>query len=416
MTTIQNRDELLHVVQEASKVMICEVKNDAKVLLRFLIKNNLKDKVKGLVFRGKKDELDKEVFGIPVYKANELEGLEDALYIMTKKDHPGQQNMKKQLAENGITNIAEFDYESYAEISREENKHMDFLCVGFTKCGTTSLSTALRKNKEIVFPKGKETFYLHWRNKYDDSPKKFIEKYYEDVPEGKIFGAIEPSYHPRAADVYETFGKDTKIIFMMRDPSKAAFSYFKMMVRRPRKKKYVNYYKKYKKYSAEMFEEFVNKQILTGKLDRYEYDLWIKEYLKYFPKEQIKLVFMEDLIADPEKTMDDIQDFIGVKKKKKIKELPHSNEGNGVSKNYLSAYINYRYYHSIRNKKENTSFTLKKRIFQYLAPKVQKYTVVENNDKISDKYKKILKEYYKESILEVERISGRDLSEIWESR
>ena len=111
--------------------------------------------------------------------------------------------------------------------------------------------------------------------------------------------------------------------------------------------------------------------------------------------------------------MSEIQDFIGVSEKMVYESLPHSNEGSGVSANYLGAYINYRFYHSIRNRKENKEISKKKQLFYDTAKKLQKYTTVENNDKMKEEHRAVLTEFYKPSVERLEKLLGRSLKDVW---
>lgn len=410
MDVIKSREELLEVLKREEKLIVVEKRGVARIMVRFLQREGFDDKLLRILADVSKE---KEILGNICRNIKEEKKEPGAAYIVVQLHHDKHEKVLSVLEELGIDNIIQVDYEVFADISVEENPHLDFLCVGFTKCGTTSLSNALRENKKIKLPKGKETFYMHWRNKYDDAPARFKEKYFSKIPKGVLMGDIEPSYHESARDVYECFGRDVKLIFMVRHPVSATFSYYKMMMRRPRRIRYVNYYKKYGKYSIDIFSDYIDDCILSEKIDRFQYDKWIERYLQYFSKEQIKVVVFEELISDTERVMSEIQDFIGVKDKIVYPSLPHSNEGSGVSANYLGAYINYRFYHSIRNRKENTNLSLKKKLFYDNAKKLQKYTIIENDEKMRDDQRDILTEFYRPSVENLEKILGRPLGDTW---
>lgn len=410
MEIIQSREGLLEFLEQQEKVIVVEKYAVARIMVRFIQRQGFEQKLLRILAEVSKEKV---VLGKPCCSIREENEEEGAVYLVVELRDNRHEKALAVLEERGIHNIVIISYEVFADISYEENPHLDFLCAGFTKCGTTSLSTALNMNKKIKLPKGKETFYLHWRNKYDDSPAKYKKKYFSQKPsKGVIQGEIEPSYHVSARDVYECYGRDIKLVFLVRQPVNATFSYYKMLMRRPRKKRYVDYYKKYGKYSVEIFGEFIDDCILSDKVDRFQYDKWISEYLKYFPMEQIKVVIFEELISNTEQVMSEIQDFIGVKEKVVYETLPHSNEGSGVSTNYLGAYINYRFYHSIRNRKENTEISRKKQFFYDTAKKLQKYTTVENNEKMKEEHRAILTEFYRPSVKRLEEILGRSL-EVW---
>ena len=411
MEIIQSKEKLLEFLGQQEKVVVVEKNAVARIMVRFIKRQGFEQKLLGILAEVSKEKV---LLGKPCKSIREAKEEEGVKYIVVELRNNRHEKALSVLEEQGIRNIVLVNYEVFAEISREENPQLDFLCAGFTKCGTTSLSTALNMNKKIKLPKGKETFYLHWRNKYDDSPAKYREKYFAKKPsKGVKLGEIEPSYHVSARDVYECYGKDIKLIFLVRQPVNATFSYYKMLMRRPRRKRYVDYYKKYKKYSVEIFGDFLDDCIFSERVDRFQYDKWISEYLEYFSMDQIKVVVFEELICNTEQVMSEIQDFIGVSEKMVYESLPHSNEGSGVSANYLGAYINYRFYHSIRNRKENKEISKKKQLFYDTAKKLQKYTTVENNDKMKEEHRAVLTEFYKPSVERLEKLLGRSLKDVW---
>lgn len=55
------------------------------------------------------------------------------------------------------------------------------------------------------------------------------------------------------------------------------------------------YFKKYKRYTPEMFKEYLDDDIFSGKDQRFSYDIWMKEYLKFYPRDSIKIIFLRRL-------------------------------------------------------------------------------------------------------------------------
>lgn len=200
-------------------------------------------------------------------------------------------------------------------------------------------------------------------------------------------------------------------IFMMRNPADATYSYFKMLMRRTKVRKQVEYYRKFKKFDVRMFDLYIQDYILSGKEKRYCYADCIEEYLKYFDKENIKFVFFEEIIKNPTEIMDEIQDFIGVERKKYDK-LPYANSGKMVAKNYWAARLNHSFFTWRMNMKGNTSPFLNN-LCNKLQKKIQEKTMVENNEKMTEESRVVLNEYYKDNIERLEKICGRSLEGLW---
>lgn len=303
------------------------------------------------------------------------------------------------------------DYEFLAGLSRRDHPTVDFCCVGFPKCGTTSLYAAFRKNKRIYLSATKETQYGRWKSNNLEGPERFRELYMKEVPQGKAIGAIEPTYHCLASFVYETFGPDIKLIFLMRSPVAATFSYYKMMLRRTGSAEIIEYYKKYDKPCPEMFRDYMHDVVFSGKEQRFLYAKWIEEYLQYYPREQMKFVIFEELVREPERILGEIQEFIGVRPKK-YKELPHSNSGDMVSRNYLSARMNKKLLRMKLNRQVDMDLQGKKRFYKFRRF-CEKYTLVEYHETLSARDRGLLIGFYRESITKLEKIIGRELKGIW---
>ncbi len=411
MKKVSTERELLEGIQ-GSEIMLVECKRTANVMARYLKGQGLLEHVAGVLL-APRSKGRKSYQGIPCRKMKRAELIPGCVCLVVELWEDYHQVALDELEKLGADNVVLVDYELFADISRRENPKLDFMCVGFTKCGTTSLNNAFRMNEEIRMPKGKEPFYLHWRNSYENSPERFYQKYFSDMPEGVLRGNVEPSYHVSARGVYECFGKDIKLLFMVREPVGATFSYYKMLMRRPRKMDYVDYYKRHKKYSTEIFSEFMRDKIYSEEIDRFQYDKWIGQYLKFFSRDQLKIVVFEDLLRDTKRVMDEIQDFIGVKNKLVYEELPHSNDGSSVSRGYLSAYINFKYYLAIRNRKENTELSFKQEKFLDFAKWAQKFTTVENNEKVTPQQRAELQDFYRPSVKRLGELLGRDMEKFW---
>lgn len=404
--TLQTEIELQNWMKAENSVILFGNKGLVMILLRYYQRMELTDRILGLGYEKTKKEqqgpLEKLVKPIENYE-------EEATVLLAGNGQ--EQKMRLLERVQNDKKVVIVDYNLLAELSQRDHIEMDFLCVGFTKCGTTSLYQALRQNKQIYMPKEKEILYCNWKNEYLDAPERLTEMYFSKVSNKKKKGCIEPTYYRHANTVYESFGTKPKLIFMLRNPMNATYSYFKMMMRRSYEPRQRMYYKKYGKYCPEMFEDYMEDYIFSGQDQRFCYDVWLKEYLQFWKKEDIKIIFFEEIIKEPERILKEVQEFIGVKPIP-LKELPYSNPGKQVARNYLSARINGKLHlMAVKNKKEANPE--KKRRFRKMRWFVQKYTLVDNNEKISAVDYKKLYEYYKDSIQEIENITGKSLKGIW---
>lgn len=297
----------------------------------------------------------------------------------------------------------------------KRNFKIDFLCVGFNKCGTSTLDAILREWEKIYLPENqKETFFVQWYKKCKNPMKEYQELYYPNYFNknyyNRLIGSVEPSYYCKAKDVYECYGNDIKLIFMIREPIKATFSMFKMRLRKVHNKKYYEYYKKYDN-AEKMFDQYINEFIEEKEERCFFYDEYFNEYLKYYKKDQIMVIILEEFIKNPQKILQDVSDFLNIKGNLYI-DIPKINEGKKISKNYLCAKINYKLYRIetiLRNKKP--CYISKK--FNRFEKIIYKITLIKNNTNITQKQKKILRKIYKNTIIKTSEIANRNLKDIW---
>lgn len=213
-------------------------------------------------------------------------------------------------------------------------RQMDFLLVGFVKSGTTTLDSILRQDKRIVLPCGtKETHLLDWYDR-DGAMDFFWSNYYPDHRGIKKAGGIEPCYSKNPRLCQQIFGKSVKLLFMMRNPIKADYSLFKMGLKWCGSRKlnrWLKIYpadqlsKLYHHYTVYRLRHLEMEDIIG---DEFRYEKWIKEYLNYYDKEQMKFILFEDFLANSENVVREIEEFIGLESRN-LNCRMHENEGGG---------------------------------------------------------------------------------------
>lgn len=179
-------------------------------------------------------------------------------------------------------------------------KMPNLLIIGAMKCGTSSLHDYLSLHPDIFMSTPKEIHYYrdHLYNRYSlDWYKNFF------ITNKKIIGTSPQSYtkfhHKDYQHIPERIKKnspDIKMIYIVRDPIKRYTSHV-----------YENLFgdtKKSIKYNQES-EHYLK----TGL-----YYLQISEYLKYFKREQIYILSLEDLIENKLAELNKIFEFLEVDK------------------------------------------------------------------------------------------------------
>ncbi|QNL20580.1 sulfotransferase [Hyphobacterium sp. CCMP332] len=172
--------------------------------------------------------------------------------------------------------------------------------IGFQKCGTTSLYRWLRQHPALHFYNGKKDpqFFNRekdWKNKIDLYHSNFSDN-------SKLWS--------EASDQYSTFPE-------FRNTAKRLFEYnpdlkFVAVIRHPVDRSLSHY--DFNKLRGGARGEDEEKVILNASkyITRSQYYLQLKQFRKYFPKDQIKIVLFDDFKTSPEKVLSSIFQFLDI--------------------------------------------------------------------------------------------------------
>ena len=292
---------------------------------------------------------------------------------------------------------------------------LDFLCVGFNKCGTSSLHSVMKRIPDIQLPYDKkETLFFSWYQNYPDPIDMLQNRYFPDYGTGSkphIYGAVEPSFIKHAEEVRKYFGGELKLVFMLRNPADAAWSLFKMRLRRIRRREYANLYRVANGEVEHMFWRYINRFVVMGKDSDFFYDHWLQLFLKYYPLEQMKFILLEDYVQDYQQQMKDLGQFLGFATDR-VPKPRKQNTGNQISRNYLCAEINrilFRCSAEARKRGTNEEVFLNQRII----PLIQRYTLVDCPAEMTPRTRQYVQNYFRDSVRRTEELIGIPLEKRW---
>ena len=198
-----------------------------------------------------------------------------------------------------------------------------FAVIGVPKAGTSSLYYYLREHPSLYLPQKELHFFssTHLEEKVSgpgdrnaigdvctDSYK--YQEFYSGMRDNQLGGDISPTYFyfPDSLPKLKTvLGPETRIILMLRNPLRRAFSNYLHLVREGREK--LSFYealqveedRKAKNWGD--FWYYKDHSLYADKLD-FLYSL--------FPKEQIKIILYEELAADTLKVISEVFQFLNV--------------------------------------------------------------------------------------------------------
>ena len=189
------------------------------------------------------------------------------------------------------------------------NFKVDFIGIGTERAATTWLSQCLREHPEICFSKNKELYFF---NKLDRHFLKIPSHRYErgiewyssqfNYRQDKLItGEFSPTYMycPEAAERIKKHFPNVKLIVCLRNPVQRAFSQYLHNLAQGLIGKNLS------------FEEAMIKH--DSYIKKGFYFRYLKKYLKIFHGENIKIIFLEDIVKDPRKQLRGVYKFLGVK-------------------------------------------------------------------------------------------------------
>lgn len=159
----------------------------------------------------------------------------------------------------------------------------------------------LKEHPEICVSNPKETNFFITPFLYKRGIKAY-KKFFKNCPKESIKGEFSPNYmlYPISAELIYKYFPETKILLSLRNPVERAISHYKYDIKTDSK---MTIYKN--------FEEAIRKERKLKEKGFYYKHL--KNYFNVFPRDQILVIFYEDLRKNPEKTIEDIYSFLGVK-------------------------------------------------------------------------------------------------------
>lgn len=173
----------------------------------------------------------------------------------------------------------------------------NFLIIGAPRAGTTWIQKNLIQHPEVFMPSKKE---IHFFDRFYEEGIGFYEKYFEGVTDQKAIGEATPAYlhrEPVAQRIYEHLGP-VKMIVTLRNPVDRLYS------------RYWNSRGKFIENKGLSFEEKIMAK--PEFIEEGFYAEHLNRYLDIFPKENILVMFFDDIKKDSVGFLREIFEFIGV--------------------------------------------------------------------------------------------------------
>ena len=214
------------------------------------------------------------------------------------------------------------------------NSFPDFLGIGAQKSGTTWLYKNLREHPQLYLPETKEIHFFDW---HFYKSIHWYYKHFKDADISQCKGEITPCYSVLSENKIRFIQKmnpKLKIILLLRNPIERAWSHAVMNLAK-RTKTEINFAiidlvsiiklakrKKKKEIHLIKDEEFIAHFNHSRSIERGNYLKIIRMWKNYFPSEQIFIGDYNQLKKSPQKLLNEVFNFLEVKKITDWNEYP----------------------------------------------------------------------------------------------
>lgn len=171
----------------------------------------------------------------------------------------------------------------------------NFLYVGPDKAGSSWLHETLMKHPEVYLTPAKDLYYF---DRYYDRGTEWYAAQFRGARDEKVVGEICQDYlfHPEAAARIRSTLGEVRIMVCLRDPVERAWSSYLYMRKHG--------------LGPDTFAEALRSR--PELLEHGRYATGLDRFLERFPRDAVHVALFDDLVADPQRFLDDVTDFLGV--------------------------------------------------------------------------------------------------------
>ena len=261
--------------------------------------------------------------------------------------------------------------------------------IGPQKSGTTWLYSALIEHEDVISsPKDS----IHYMNIFYHKGEGWFHRHFKSFDK-KVILDPTPSYirHESVPGRIYKYNPKAKIMLTARNPLERAFSHYW-------------HEKKKDRFNFTFDEIFKNYDLFTNWIEPGMYAMHYNRFLEFFPKEQIKILFFEDLNDNPKRFLEEVCEFCEINSSFMPSVIDRKINKAGAFKS---------------NKKRQREQQLLNmpfsRFFYQVKNKIIPNDYREKLEDVSREVKNEVIDVLHEDICEFELITGRDLSK-WKEK
>ena len=208
----------------------------------------------------------------------------------------------------------------------------NFIVFGAMRCGSTTLYNLLSQHPDIFMaPVRKElNFFFHLLR--DEASIVDYSSYFAGWNGQKAIGegSVSYIYHRPIAEAIKMYLPDVKLVCILRNPARRAYSNYCLTL---------NWGKEWLDFEDAIRQE--NERIgdiadspymaYYSYVSRGFYAQQLRHYLKFFHRQNVYCVLLEDLVRNPQSELEGLCDFLGVDKNHKFKMIDKGDNGSNAN-------------------------------------------------------------------------------------
>ncbi len=274
----------------------------------------------------------------------------------------------------------------------------NFIIVGAPKGGTRSLINNLSEHPN-VFTVEPQTFFF---DRNFEKGLEYYSKFFNDWDDEEAIGEKTPSYlasRKAPKRIYDTI-PNVKLIFLLRDPVKRAYSDWRMDYTSGREFRSFEDTLKWEIQGPEKVVRFKNN---TKYLDIGKYADHIVRYLKYFPKSQMLFIISEIFRKNKVETLKKVFSFLEVSPDIKISIPKEYNVGGFQKSKIVQLGLGFMNVLNLDNNPFSKDF----------YKRMKSYNLTGKRIPMREETKDYLKKYYKPYNERLSRFININLKDLW---
>jgi hypothetical protein len=187
----------------------------------------------------------------------------------------------------------------------------DFIGIGAQRAGSTTLAEMLDRQPNVVVSDPKETHFFDNRDGMYDEGLEWYSRHFSNTPRDSVCGEFTPRYMfvNGVAERVREVVPDVRLIAILRDPVARAWSHYWFNVRRGWEPKSFEHALDAEEKRSAIAEW---ERVVYGYEARGHYVEQLRHYEQVFSREQLCVVFLEELGAAPEETLQTVLGHLGL--------------------------------------------------------------------------------------------------------